>query len=262
MMELWLPMIEILSPREIELMRNAGRKAAATLQLISSHIKPGITTAYINKLVADDCTRLGCTPATLGYRGVDNTSPPFPGACCTSINEVVCHGIPNQRHLKDGDIINVDLTHIWQGYHGDTSATFFVGMPSDEAKKLVETCRECLEAGIAEVKPGSRLGNIGAAIQELAESRGFSVVTAFVGHGIGRRFHTEPNIHHVGIRDTGIRMKPGMAFTIEPMINVGLPEVVVMEDGWTIETTDGSLSAQFEHTLLVTSDGCEILTQQ
>jgi methionyl aminopeptidase len=182
---------------------------------------------------------------------------------CTSINEVVCHGIPQaKRKLRDGDIINIDVTHIFEGFHGDTSATFYVGTPSADAIKVTEISRRCLELGIAEVKPGARLGNIGAAIQQFAEGLGCGVVRDFVGHGIGQKFHEEPKVSHVGIRGQGMRLKPGMTFTIEPMINLGDWRVEVLDDDWTAVTVDGSLSAQFEHTVLVTDDGCEVLTQR
>jgi methionyl aminopeptidase len=184
----------------------------------------------------------------------------FPKSVCTSINEVVCHGIPGPHRLREGDIINVDVTHIFKGYHGDTSATFYVGQPTTKAAKITEVARRSLELGIAEVRPGARLGDIGAAIQEFAEGQGCSVVTDFVGHGIGRKFHEEPKVSHVGTRGRGVRLKAGMTFTIEPMINLGRPEVRVLEDDWTAVTVDGSLSAQFEHTVLVTDSGCEILT--
>jgi methionyl aminopeptidase len=182
---------------------------------------------------------------------------------CTSINEVVCHGIPSaSRVLKDGDIINVDVTHLYKGFHGDTSATFYIGEPSEEAKLVVEVARKGLELGIAQVKPGARLGDIGAAIQEFAEKHGCSVVRDFVGHGIGRKFHDEPQVKHYGQWGKGLRLRAGMTFTIEPMINVGEYEVEVLDDDWTAVTKDGSLSAQFEHTVLVTDDGVEVLTQR
>jgi methionyl aminopeptidase len=245
--------VHIKTPREIECMRDAGRLAAETLWAVGRIIKPGITTDEINDFVHQDTLAKGARPAPLNYMG-------FPKSVCTSINHVVCHGIPGPERLKEGDIINVDVTHLYKGFHGDTSATFYVGTPSEEAKKVTETARRCLELGIAEVKPGARLGDIGAAIQEFAEGLGFGVVTDFVGHGIGRKFHEEPKVSHVGVRGRGERIRPGMTFTIEPMINVGSHEVEVLEDDWTAVTVDGSLSAQFEHTVLVTDDGVEILT--
>lgn len=245
--------IEIKSLAEIELMRIAGRLAAETLTAVGSLLKPGITTEEINTFVHRDTLRKGCTPATLGYKG-------YPKSVCTSVNDVICHGIPGPQVLRAGDIVNVDVTHIYKGFHGDTSATFYIGKPAPEVQRLVETCRCCLELGILEVKNGARLGNIGAAIQEYAEAQGFSVVTAFAGHGIGRVFHCSPNILHAGKRDTGLRMKTGMTFTIEPMINAGVPDHILLEDGWTAKTADGKMSAQFEHTLLVTETGAEVLT--
>ncbi len=245
--------VQVKTAREIEIMREAGRLAGETLVAVADLIHAGITTDEINTFVHEDTLKKGAKPAPLNYLG-------FPKSVCTSINEVVCHGIPGPQKLVDGDIINVDVTHLYQGYHGDTSATFYVGTPSEEAKKVTEIARRSLELGIREVGPGSRLGDIGAAIQEFAEGLGCSVVTDFVGHGIGRKFHEEPKVLHVGTRGRGIRLKPGMTFTIEPMINIGVPDVEVLEDEWTAITTDGKLSAQFEHTLLVTDSGCEVLT--
>jgi methionyl aminopeptidase len=245
--------VEIKTPREIDLMREVGRLAADSLCAVSELIRAGITTDEINAFVHADTLKKGARPAPLNYRG-------FPKSVCTSINEVVCHGIPGSRVLKDGDIINVDVTHIYKGYHGDTSATFYVGQPSEEAKLVTEVARKCLELGIAEVRPGARLGDIGAAIQEFAEARGCSVVRDFVGHGIGRVFHDEPKVSHYGQRGRGKRLQAGMTFTIEPMINLGTWEVKVLADEWTAVTADGRLSAQFEHTVLVTDEGAEILT--
>ncbi len=245
--------VEIKSPREIAALRRACQLAAQTLLRVGEIIRPGIITDEINRFVHEDTVRRGARPAPLNYHG-------FPKSVCTSINEVVCHGIPGSQRLKDGDIINVDVTSIYDGFHGDTSATFYVGQPSKEACHVTETARRSLELGIAQVREGARLGDIGAAIQEFAEGEGCSVVRAFVGHGIGRRFHEPPQVSHVGMRGSGLRLKAGMCFTIEPMINVGGYEVDILEDGWTVITRDGSLSAQFEHTLVVTKDGCEILT--
>jgi methionyl aminopeptidase len=199
--------------------------------------------------------RRGAWPAPLNYHG-------FPKSVCTSVNHVVCHGIPGKEVLKNGDIINVDVTTIYEGFYGDTSATFFVGDVSDEARKVTEVSRKSLELAIAEVREGARLGDIGAAIQEYAEGEGCSVVRAFVGHGIGRQFHEPPQVSHVGKRGTGNRLKAGMVFTIEPMINLGSYEVEVLADKWTAVTIDGSLSAQFEHTIVVTKTGCEVLTKR
>jgi methionyl aminopeptidase len=252
--------VEIKTAREIDSMREVGRLAADTLSRAAELIRPGVTTDEINAFVHEDTLKKGARPAPLGYRSGD--SPPFPKSVCTSINEVVCHGIPSSRALREGDIVNVDVTHLYRGFHGDTSATFYVGTPSKEAKLVTEVARRCLELGIKEVRPGARLGDIGAAIQEFAEARGCSVVEDFVGHGIGRKFHDEPKVAHYGERGKGIRLKAGMTFTIEPMINIGSYEVEVLDDEWTAVTADGSLSAQFEHTILVTPSGVEVLTQR
>jgi methionyl aminopeptidase len=247
--------VSIKSFKEIELMRKAGQMAADTLLAVSPLIRAGVTTDEINTFVHEDTVKKGGWPAPLKYQG-------FPKSVCTSINEVVCHGIPSARALKDGDIINVDITTIYEGYYGDTSATFYVGKPSAEAKHVTEVARKSLDLGIAAVREGARLGDIGAAIQEFAEGQGCSVVRAFVGHGIGRKFHEAPQVSHVGTRGSGIRLRAGMCFTIEPMINIGGYDVEVLDDKWTAVTTDGSLSAQFEHTLVVTKTGCEVLTRR
>lgn len=248
--------IEIMSPKMLEQMRASCRLAADTLVMVGKHLRVGMTTDDINTLVHDYTVANEAWPSPLNYHG-------FPKSVCTSINEVVCHGIPGKRVLKDGDIINVDVTSYFpakNGFHGDTSATFFIGTPSDEAKHVVEVCRRSLELGIAEVKDGARLGDIGAAIQEYAEAQGCSVVRDYVGHGIGREFHTAPQVPHYGKRGQGKRVKAGMVFTIEPMINVGHYECEQLDDGWTVLTRDGKLSAQFEHTVLVTQTGVEVLT--
>lgn len=246
--------IVILSAREIEKMRQAGRLAAKLLQHLEPFVKPGVSTLQLNDEAERWTQAHGAKSAPLGYKG-------YPKSICTSVNEVICHGIPNAKQiLKEGDIINIDVTPIVDGYHGDTSKTFIVGNPSPKAKKLVDVTEECLRLGIAEVKPGGRIGDIGAAIQEYAEAQGFSVVRDFVGHGISNIFHTAPDIPHYGTRDKGKRLRPGMVFTIEPMINEGTYEVEVLSDGWTAVTRDRKLSAQFEHTIAVTEDGVEILT--
>jgi methionyl aminopeptidase len=248
--------IEIMSPGDLTRMRAACQLAADTLVMIGEHLKPGITTDRINTLVHEYTLAHGARPSPLGYHG-------FPKSVCTSVNEVVCHGIPGNQALKDGDIINVDVTSYLpakDGFHGDTSATFYVGEPSDQAKKIVEVARRSLELGIAQVKDGARLGDIGAAIQEYAERQGCSVVRDYVGHGIGREFHCAPQVAHFGTRGAGKRIKSGMVFTIEPMINLGDFPCEVLADGWTVLTRDRSLSAQFEHTVLVTDTGCEVLT--
>src|ERR1700734_524060 len=246
--------VEIKSAREVEGLRVACIMAAETLVLVGERIRAGMTTEEIDTLVHEDTVRRDAYPAPLNYHG-------FPKSVCTSVNEVVCHGIPGPRVLRDGDIINVDVTTMFKGFYGDTSATFYIGTPSPEARLVVETSRKALEMGIAEVKDGARLGDIGAAIQEYVEAQGCSVVRDFVGHGIGRKFHEPPQVKHYGKRGTGERLKAGMTFTIEPMVNVGGWEVEVdPADKWTVRTADGSLSAQFEHTVLVTRTGVEILT--
>ncbi|HVY39311.1 MAG TPA: type I methionyl aminopeptidase [Polyangia bacterium] len=246
--------IEILGAAEVAAMRRAGRAAAGTLALVGARLAPGVSTGDIDAWVRADTARRRGRPSQLGFHG-------FPAAVCTSRNAVVCHGIPDpQERLVPGDIINVDVTTDLDGFHGDTSATFFVGEPSAEARHVVETARRCRAAGIAEVRDGVRLGDVGAAIEELAAREGCTVVRDFGGHGIGRRMHTPPTVLHVGPRGMGLRLREGMAITIEPMINLGAPDVRQLDDGWTIVTADGSLSAQFEHTVLVTRQGCEILT--
>jgi methionyl aminopeptidase len=248
--------IDIKSPKEVEGMRAACQMAAETLVYVGELIRPGMTTEEINTIVHEDTVRRGGFPAPLNYKG-------FPKSVCTSINEVVCHGIPGAQVLKDGDIINVDVTTIYKGFYGDTSATFYIGRPSADARKVVETSRRALEIGIEQVKDGARLGDVGAAIQEFVEAQGCSVVRDFVGHGIGRRFHEPPQVKHFGKRGTGERVKTGMTFTIEPMVNLGRWEVEVdPHDKWTVTTLDGSLSAQFEHTILVTKNGAEVLTKR
>jgi methionyl aminopeptidase len=246
--------IEILGAAEVAAMRSAGRAAAATLALVAARLSPGVSTAEIDAWVRADTARRGGRPSQLGFHG-------FPAAVCTSRNAVVCHGIPSPKeHLAPGDIINVDVTTELGGFHGDTSATLFVGEPSAEARHVVETARRCRDAGIAEVREGARLGDIGAAIEELAAREGCTVVRELGGHGIGRQMHAPPTIIHAGPRGLGLRLREGMAITIEPMVNLGGPDVRQLEDGWTIVTADGSLSAQFEHTVVVTRKGCEILT--
>ncbi|RMH62432.1 MAG: type I methionyl aminopeptidase [Zetaproteobacteria bacterium] len=246
-------MIHIKTREEIEAMRPACRHAANTLVMIEPYIKPGITTDEINDLVHEYTIRHGAIPAPLNYHG-------FPKSVCTSVNHVVCHGIPGDKKLRDGDIINVDVTSIIDGWHGDTSKTFYVGTPKVRARKVVEVARRALEIGIEQVRPGARLGDIGHAIQQYVEGERCSVVREYCGHGIGRAFHEEPQVLHFGKPGTGVELKEGMVFTIEPMVNLGKPGVKVLRDGWTVVTRDKSLSAQFEHTVAVTADGCEILT--
>jgi methionyl aminopeptidase len=251
--------IVLLSSREIDKMRQAGRVAAELLHYLEPMVKPGVSTLELDKAAAAWTKARGARSAPLGYpAGSEN---PFPKSICTSVNEVVCHGIPNAKQiLRDGDIINIDVTPLVDGFHGDTSKTFFVGEPSPLARRLVEVTEKCLMLGIAAVKPGGRVGGIGAAIQDYAEAQGFSVVRDFVGHGVSRIFHTAPQIPHFGVKGKGKKFRPGMVFTIEPMINEGTHEVEVMPDQWTALTKDRKLSAQFEHTIAVTKDGVEILT--
>jgi len=235
-------------------MRRAGRLAAETLDMITPEVTPGVTTEYLNKLCHDFIEGRGAIPAPLNYRG-------FPKSICTSVNHVVCHGIPSDdKRLEDGDIINIDVTVIVDGWHGDTSRMFFVGEPKIKARRLVEVTYESMMRGIEVVKPGATLGDIGHAIQSFAERQRFSVVTDFCGHGLGQVFHDAPSVLHYGRPGTGVRLREGMFFTIEPMINAGRPEVKILQDGWTAVTRDMKLSAQFEHSIAVTATGYEIFT--
>jgi methionyl aminopeptidase len=246
--------IEILTPAEIVKMHRAGRAAAQTLAHVAERIRPGITTGDIDRWVREDTARRGGKPSQLGYQG-------FPAAVCTSRNSVVCHGIPRDDELLvDGDIVNVDVTTHLDGYHGDTSATFLVGHVRADAIRLVEAARRCRDAGIAVVRDGARMGDIGAAIGERARKEGVTVVTDLGGHGIGREMHLDPHVPHTGKRGAGIRLRAGMALTIEPMLNQGRPDVVFLDDGWTVTTADGTLSAQWEHTVIVTTTGYELTT--
>jgi len=243
----------------IAAMRTACRLAAEVLDHLTSFIKPGITTREIDRLAAEFMKKQGTTSATLGYQ--PSGYPPYPASLCTSVNHVVCHGIPNDKPLKKGDIVNVDVTVIKDGWFGDTSRMFIIGDASIAAKRLVQITYEAMWHGIVQVRPGVRLGDIGWSIQKFAESQGFSVVREFCGHGIGRNFHEEPQVLHYGKPGTLEELVPGMTFTIEPMINAGRREVKEFgNDGWTIVTKDHSLSAQWEHTVLVTEDGYEVLT--
>jgi methionyl aminopeptidase len=246
--------IEILGTREIASMRRAGAAAAATLASVGERLRVGVATADIDRWVREHTRKLGGTPSQLGYKG-------FPAAVCTSRNQVVCHGIPREdERLDAGDIVNVDVTTCLDGFHGDTSATFVVGEVSLEAHHVVDVARRCRDAGIAVVRDGIRLGDVGAVIEELATAEGCSVVREFGGHGIGRKMHMDPHVPHFGTRGAGLRLRAGMVITIEPMVNLGSPDIIVQADDWTVVTADGALSAQFEHTVLVTRDGCELLT--
>ena len=242
------------SPSEQAAMRVAGRLAADALDMIGEHIRPGITTDELNDICHRYHTEVqGCIPAPLKYRG-------FPKSICTSVNHVVCHGIPGEKRLKAGDIINVDITVIKDGWHGDSSRMFFVGPPGIQAKRLAEVCHESMWRGIDVVRPGARLGDIGHAIQSYVEAEGYSVVREYCGHGIGRTFHEDLQIVHYGTPGEGLALEPGMIFTIEPMINAGKRHVKLLPDGWTVVTKDHSLSAQWEHMVLVTETGVEVLT--
>jgi methionyl aminopeptidase len=246
--------ITIKDVQEVEKMRVAGRLAAEVLEMISPYMVAGITTNEIDQRCHDYIVNeQKAIPAPLNYHG-------FPKSICTSINHVVCHGIPEEKRLKKGDIVNVDITVIKDAYHGDTSMMFCIGQPSIKAKRLVEIAHEALIIGIKLVKPGVRLGDIGHAIQTYAEKRHCSVVREYCGHGIGKLFHEEPQVLHYGKPGTGVELKSGMTFTIEPMINDGGANITLLQDGWTVITRDRSLSAQWEHTILVTDDGYEILT--
>jgi methionyl aminopeptidase len=236
-------------------MRAAGRLAAEVIDYITNYVKEGVSTDYLNDLCHNKIIESGAIPAPLGYRG-------YPKSICTSINHVVCHGIPNEKLLKNGDILNIDVTVILEGWHGDTSRMFYIGEPSIKAKRLTQITYEAMMLGIEQVKPGAHLGDIGNAIQTHAEKNGFSVVRDYCGHGIGRIFHTEPNVVHYGRKGSGVMLKEGMFFTIEPMINAGSYETLLSKhDGWTVTTRDKSLSAQFEHTIGVTKNGFEIFTK-
>lgn len=246
--------ISIKTPAEIEKMRNSGRLAAEVLGMIEKHVVPGITTEELDHICHDYIVNIQkAIPAPLNYRG-------FPKSICTSVNHVVCHGIPAEKKLKNGDIINIDITVIKDEYHGDTSKMFFVGEPPTRARKLTTITYECMKKGIQMVKPGIHLGDIGAEIQKYAESHNFSVVREYCGHGIGREFHEDPQVLHYGKPGTGVTLEAGMIFTIEPMINAGKRHVKLLNDDWTVVTKDRQLSAQWEHTILVTDTGYEVLT--
>ena len=240
-------------PEDFVGMRRAGQLAAACLDMIGPHVRPGVTTGALDQLCHDFMVERDGVPATLGYRGYTKSS-------CISINHVVCHGIPGERALLEGDIVNIDVTVILDGWHGDTSRMYVAGQPSTKARLLIDVTHEAMMRGIAAVRPGATLGDIGHAIQSYAEKHRFSIVRDFCGHGIGRVFHAPPNVLHFGRRGEGPKLQPGMFFTIEPMVNAGRPEVKILDDGWTAVTRDRSLSAQFEHMIGVTEAGCEVFT--
>ena len=246
--------VTIKTPDEQDKMRMAGRLAADVLDMVGDYVKPGITTNEINELCHKYITEVqGAVPAPLNYRG-------FPKSVCTSVNHVVCHGIPGDRKLKSGDAVNIDVTVIKDGFHGDTSRMFFAGKPTVQAQRLAQVAYDGMWLGINELAPGKRLGDVGAAIQKFVEKNRCSVVREYCGHGIGRGFHEEPQVLHYGTRGTGLELKPGMTLTVEPMVNAGKAAVKLLPDGWTVVTKDHSLSAQWEHTVLVTEDGYEVLT--
>lgn len=247
-------MIHIKTDDEIALMRKTCKLAAQTLLMIEPYVKPGVTTNQLNDICHEFIIKNNALPSPLNYRG-------FPKSICTSINDVICHGVPSDRKLRNGDIVNLDITTYLDGFHGDSNQTFFVGSPRALTQKLVDVTRESLQKSIDVVRPGAHLGDIGAAIQEYVEPHGFSVVREFCGHGIGRNFHEEPQVLHVGRYGEGVELKKGMIFTIEPMINVGKPDLRILSDKWTAVTDDGSMSAQFEHTILVTETGHDVLTR-
>lgn len=246
--------VTIKTPEEIEKMRIAGRLAAEVLEMITPHVQAGITTTELDQICHDYIVNeQQAIPAPLNYHG-------FPKSICTSVNHVICHGIPNEKRLKNGDMVNIDITVIKDDYHGDTSKMFFVGEPSIKGQRLSRVAYECLRLGIDLVKPGTRLGDIGHAIQQHAEANNYSVVREYCGHGIGRAFHEDPQVLHYGNRGSGMELKSGMTLTVEPMINAGKRHVRLLNDGWTVVTKDHSLSAQWEHTVLITDSGYDVLT--
>jgi methionyl aminopeptidase len=245
--------IEIKSPSEVESIRKACRIASDTLQIASRIIRAGVSGDEIDRLVHESILRAGARPANLNYHG-------FPKSCLVSINETALHGIPGPRRLVDGDIVKVSLATMFDGFHGQITSTFYVGEPTTDGRRVTELAMRALEAGVFEVREGARMGDIGAAIQECVESEGCSVIRAYVGHGIGRHLMEAPQVSHVGERGTGVRLRAGMVFTIQPQVTLGGPEVDVLDDGWTVVTRDGSLAAEFEHVVVVTPRGVEVLT--
>ena len=247
------------SPEDLDHMRVAGRLASEVLDFIAPHVKPGVTTAHLDKLCHDYMVNVqGTVPAPLNYAPPGHR--PYPKSICTSVNHQVCHGVPGDKVLKQGDIVNIDITVIKDGWHGDTSRMFYVGEPSVQARRLCEVTYECMWKGITAVRPGATLGDIGYAIQKYVEANGYSVVREYCGHGIGQIYHEDPQVLHYGEPGTGLELRPGMTFTVEPMVNAGKRHVRLLPDGWTVITKDHSLSAQWEHTVLVTDTGVDVLT--
>lgn len=247
-------MVHIKTDDEVEKMRVSCKLAAEVLLMIDPYIKPGVTTNRLNDICHDYIIAHGATPSPLNYKG-------FPKSICASINDEICHGIPSERKLRNGDIVNLDITVYLDGYHGDTNKTFFVGSPRKNMIKLAEATRTALQMAIDVVKPGAKLGDIGATIQQYVEKKGYSVVREFCGHGIGKNFHEEPQVLHFGKFGDGMTLKKGMIFTIEPMVNAGKPDLRIKDDRWTAVTIDGSNSCQYEHTLVVTDESCEVLSR-
>lgn len=248
-------MIHIKTEEEIEIMRQSCRLAAEVLVMIEPYVKPGVTTGRLNDICHEYIVSKGAIPSPLNYRG-------FPKSICASVNNEICHGIPSEdRKLGNGDVVNLDITTLLRDFHGDTSKTFIVGTPRKKTGDLVKVCKDALQIGIENVRPGARLGDVGSAIQQFVEGHGYTVVREFCGHGIGRNFHEEPQVLHYGRPGEGVEIKKGMVFTIEPMVNQGRPELKILADKWTAVTMDGKLSVQFEHTLAVTDNGCEALTR-
>ncbi|WP_027481309.1 type I methionyl aminopeptidase [Deinococcus pimensis] len=244
--------------REIEALRRANHLVAETFRVLEEHVRPGVSLSELDRIAEEHIRAAGAEPA---YKGYAPNGVPFPGTICASVNEVICHGIPTARRLREGDIVGVDIGVRMDGFYGDACYTYTVGNVAPHVRKLVDTARECLNAGLAAVKPGGRLGDVGHAIQTLAESRGYGVVREYTGHGVGRRLHEEPTVYHWGRPNSGLRLEPGMVFTVEPMINLGTPKTELLDDHWTVVTADGKPSAQFEHTIVVTDAGHEILSQ-
>jgi methionyl aminopeptidase len=254
-------MIKIKNAKEIAAMREAGRLVAETFARLESAVQPGVSLLELDRLATDHLTSRGAQTLYKGYRGNPPSHPPFPGVICASVNAEICHGLPDKRLLREGDIVGIDIGLKYNGFCGDACVTYGVGQISPEAQRLMEVTKECLARGIAAARPGEYLGAVGAAIQAYAEARGFSVVREWGGHGIGRDLHEDPSVPHVGPAHQGPKLRPGMIFTIEPMINAGGPEWKLLKDGWTVVTVDGRLSAQFEHTLVVTDGEPEILSK-